>query len=384
MACWVLSGARRAGCGPRRRAEPGPWRQQAVLGRGRWDADAPRDVVRDDALAVLADPAAVLVIDETGFLKQGAASCGVARQYTGSAGKIANCQIGVFAAYVSRHGHALIDRALYLPKAWAEDPARRTAARIPETVGFATKPRLALRMIERAIAAGVPFAWVAADTVYGVGEIEMALRRAGKGYVLGVTGTHQVHAWNMLPVVAGTADEVAADLPPSVWRRLSAGAGTKGPRLHDWAYLELAHLEADDYVSGFDGLWTRGLLIRRHIADGDLAHFSTWCPKGTPIETLVGIEGHRGAIEDAFETAKTELGLDHNETRSWHGWHRHVSLVRLAFAVLAVTRHRANATAEETPAPVSRGRRRSSAGRSRRSAASPRASLSAASSPHSS
>jgi SRSO17 transposase len=361
--------------------DPGPWRQQAVLGRGRWDADALRDVVRDYALEVLADPAAVLVIDETGFLKQGKASCGVARQYTGSAGKITNCQIGVFAAYVSRHGHALIDRTLYLPKAWAEDPARRAAAHIPATVGFATKPRLALRMIERAIVAGVPFAWVAADTVYGVGEIEMALRRAGRGYVLGVTGAHQVHSWDTLPVVAGTAEEVAKALPAAAWRRLSAGEGTKGPRLHDWAYLELADLEADDYVGGFEGLWTRGLLIRRHVADGELAYFTTWCPAGTPIETLVAVEGHRWAIEDVFETAKTELGLDHNETRSWHGWHRHVSLVMLAFAVLAVTRHRANAAAKETTPPVSRGRRRSSVGHSRRSAASPRASHSAVSSP---
>ena len=168
--------------------DPGPWRQQAVLGRGRWEADALRDVVRDCALGTLADPDAVLVVDETGFLKQGKSSCGVARQYTGSAGKITNCQIGVFLAYVSRHGHALIDRALYLPKAWAADLARRAATHVPAEVGFATKPRLALAMIERAIAAGVPFAWVAADTVYGVGEIEMALRRAGKGYVLGVTG----------------------------------------------------------------------------------------------------------------------------------------------------------------------------------------------------
>jgi SRSO17 transposase len=360
--------------------DPGPWRQQAVLGRSRWDADALRDVVRDYALAVLADPGAVLVVDETGFLKQGKSSCGVARQYTGSAGKITNCQIGVFAAYVSRHGHALIDRALYLPKVWAEDRARRAAVHIPEAVGFATKPRLALRMIERAIAASAPFAWVAADTVYGVGEIEMALRRAGKGYVLGVTGAHQVLSWNALPLVAGTAEEVAADLPPYAWRRLSAGEGTKGPRLHDWAYLELAHLEADEYLPGASGLWTRGLLIRRHIADGELAYFTTWCPAGTPIEILVAVEGHRWAIEDAFETAKTELGLDHNETRSWHGWHRHVSLVMLAFAVLAVTRHHANAAAEETTPPVSRRRGRSSAGRSRRSAVSPRVLHSAVSS----
>jgi SRSO17 transposase len=364
--------------------DPGPWRQQAVLGRGLWEADALRDVVRDYALEVLADPHAVLVVDETGFLKQGKASCGVARQYTGSAGKITNCQIGVFAAYVSRHGHALIDRALYLPRAWTDDRTRRAAAHIPEVVEFATKPRLALRMIERAIAAGVPFDWVAADTVYGVGEIEMALRRAGRGYVLGVTGAHQVLSWHALPMVASTAEEVAKALPADAWRRLSAGEGTKGPRLHDWAYLELADLEADDYVGGFEGLWTRGLLIRRHIADGELAYFTTWCPAGTPVETLVAVEGHRWAIEDAFETAKTELGLDHNETRSWHGWHRHVSLVMLAFAVLAVTRHHANATAEETTPVVSRKARRSSAGRSRRSAASPRALHSAASGPRSS
>src|SRR6476469_8232292 len=165
--------------------DPGPWRQQAILGRSDWDADALRDVVRDYVIEHLADDEAVLVIDETGFHKQGKASCGVARQYTGSAGKITNCQIGVFAAYVSRHGHAFIDRALYLPKAWTDDPARLAAAHVPPKMGFATKPRLALAMIERAVAAKVPFMWVAADSVYGVGETEPALRRAGKGYVLG-------------------------------------------------------------------------------------------------------------------------------------------------------------------------------------------------------
>jgi SRSO17 transposase len=365
--------------------DAGPWRRQAVLGRGRWEADALRDVVRDHALEALADPGAVLVIDETGFLKRGKASCGVARQHTGSVGKIANCQIGVFAAYVSRHGHALIDRALHLPKAWVDDWARRAAAHIPEAVEFATKPRPALRGIERALAAGVPFAWVAAaDTVYGVGEVETALRRAGRGCVLGVTGAHQVYSRNALPVVAGSAEEVAKALPAAAWHRLSAGEGAKGPRLQDWAHLEPARLEADEHVQGFEGLWTRGLLVRRRIADGELAHFATWCPAGTPIETLVAVEGQRRAIEDAFETAKDELGLDRNETRSRHGWHRHVSLVMPAFAVLAVTRHRANATAEETAPAASRGRRRSSAGRSRRSDASPRPSRSAASGPPSS
>jgi len=322
----------------------GPWRQQAILGRGRWGADALRDIVRDYVVEALADEAAVLVLDETGFLKQGKASCGVARQYTGSAGKITNCQIGVFAAYVSRHGHAFIDRGLYLPKAWTDDPVRMAAAHVPGGTGFATKPGIAQRMIERTIIAGVPFNWVAADSVYGVGAIETALRHAGKGYVLGVAGNHLFGSWDKPQPIAGTAEAIARSLDPSVWRRLSAGEGTKGARLHDWAYCELADLDAGDDDQR-TGLWTRGLLIRRNIADADLAFFSTWCPAGTGIETLVKVEGHRWAIEDSFETAKNELGLDHNETRSWHGWHRHVSLVMLAFAMMAVIRHRANISA---------------------------------------
>ncbi len=332
--------------------DPGPWRQQAILGRGNWDVEALRDVVRDYALETLADPAAVLVVDETGFLKQGKASCGVHRQYTGSAGKITNCQIGVFAAYVSHRGHAFIDRALYLPQVWTRDPARLAAAHVPEGAGFATKPRLALTMIERAIAAGVPFAFVAADSVYGVGDIEMALRRAGKGYVLGVKGDHSFNSWVGKPLLAGTAETIADGLDPSAWVRLSAGEGSKGARLHEWSYCELADLEAVD-DQGRSGLWTRGLLVRRSLADGERAYFTTWCPAGTRVETLVAVEGRRWAIEDAFETAKNELGLDHNETRSWHGWHRHVSLVMLAFAMMAVVRHHAN-----TPPPKSRPRPR--------------------------
>ena len=362
--------------------DPGPWRQQAIPGRGRWEADALRDLVREYALETLADAEAVLVLDETGFLKQGKSSCGVARQYTGSAGKVANCQVGVFAAYVSRHGHAFVDRALYLPRTWTDDPTRLSAAHVPPGATFATKPRLALAMLGRAIAAGVPFAWVAADSVYGVGEIEAALRRAGKGYVLGVNGSHSFNSWGGRPPVAGTAEVIAHGLDPTAWRRLSAGEGTKGPRLYDWAYLELADLGAEEVGCPEPGTWTRGLLVRRSTADGGLAFFSTWCPAGTGIETLVAVEGHRWAIEDAFETAKTELGLDHNETRSWHGWHRHVSLVMLAFAMLAVIRHRANAAAPpKTLIGLARTRRTSSAGRSRRSAASPSGSPSGASGP---
>jgi SRSO17 transposase len=322
--------------------DPGPWRQQAILGRGRWEADSLRDIVRGYTLETFADDDAVLVIDETGFLKQGKASCGVGRQYTGSAGKITNCQIGVFACYVSRHGHAFIDRALYLPKAWTDDPARMKAAHVPEKTAFATKPVLALAMIERAIAAAAPFAFVAADSVYGVGAVEGALRRAGKGYVLGVASNHSVASWGKARPIAGTAESVAQGLASSDWKRLSAGDGAKGPRLYDWAYVELADIDASAYDASRLGLWTRGLLIRRTIADQDLAFFSTWAPAGTSIEKLVRVEGCRWAIEDSFETAKNELGLDHNETRSWHGWHRHVSLVMLAFAMMATIRHQAN------------------------------------------
>jgi SRSO17 transposase len=359
--------------------DPGPWRQQAILGRGRWNADDLRDIVRDYALETLVDDDAVLVIDETGFLKQGKASCGVGRQYTGSAGKITNCQIGVFACYVSRHGHTFIDRALYLPKAWTDDPARMAAAHVPDKTGFATKPALACAMIERALSAQVPFSWVAADSVYGVGTVETALRRAGKGYVLGVSSDHSFNSSGKSQRIAGTAGTIAQNLPASDWTRLSAGEGTKGARLHDWAYLELADLDAAVYDAKRSGLseclslldtssarseinvrsWTRGLLIRRNIADGDLAFFSTWCPAGTPVETLVRVEGHRWAIEDSFETAKNELGLDHIETRSWHGWHRHVSLVMLAFAMMAIIRHRTNVASppKTNPRKVLRQRR---------------------------
>jgi SRSO17 transposase len=344
--------------------DPGPWRQQALLGRDRWDADALRDLVRDYVVEHLADDDAVLVVDETGFLKQGKASCGVARQYTGPAGKITNCQIGVFATYVSCHGHAFIDRALYLPKSWTDDPTRLKATYVPSVVPFATKPQLASRMIMRAIATAVPFRWVAGDTVYGIGDIERDLRRAGKGYVLGVGASHAFRSWGKPRAIAGTAAEIAEALEASDWVRLSAGLGTKGPRLHDWCYLELADLEAEEFHDENHGLWTRGLLIRRHIVDGDLAYFTTWCPVGTSIEKLVSVEGHRWAIEDSFETAKNEFGLDHNETRSWHGWHRHVSLVMLAFAMMAAIRHQTN-----KPTPKKTSRSGSSAGRSRRSGA---------------
>ena len=267
----------------------------------------------------------------------------------------------------------MIDRQLYLPQAWTSDPERLVAAHVPEDVKFATKPHIAATLIERAIGAGVRFAWVAADSVYGVGKVEMALRRAGKGYVLGVAGTAPFHSWDKPEPVSGTAEEIAATLPAPHWVRLSAGTGTKGPRLYDWGYVELADLDAQSLFGcrSAPTIWTRGLLIRRGLSDGKMAFFTTWCPMGTPLEMLVEVEGRRWPIEDAFETAKTELGLAHNETRSWHGWHRHVSLVMLAFAMLMVIRHKADTPTSPQKSPAASRQHPWCDGRSRRSVALP-------------
>lgn len=321
----------------------GPWRQQAILGRGHWDADGLRDIVCDYALETLADADAILVLDETGFLKQGKASCGVARQYMPSAGKIANCQIGVFASYVSRHGHAFIDRTLFLPREWTDDPVRMKAAHVPPHVSFTAKPRIALAMITRALAAKVPFSFVAANDVFGNCEVETELRKAGKGFVLGIAGNHLFDCLAKGPYAHASAAKIARKIPKRDFKRLPAGAGAGEPRLYDWAYIELADFAPGQYGGAHEGIWTQGLLVRRTIADGEFAFFSTWCPKGTVVEKLVSVEGHRQSIEDSFKTAKKELGLDHNETRSWHGWHRHVSLVMLAFAMTAAIRRQANA-----------------------------------------
>jgi SRSO17 transposase len=297
---------------------------QEFLSRVRWDAEA----VRDDLLAYVAqhlgDPGAVLVLDETGFVKKGTKSAGVQRQYSGTAGRIENCQVGVFLGYASRYGRALIDRALYLPEGWAADLARRVGAGIPDEIGFATKPKLGLAMLARAHAAGVPFAWVAGDSVYGA---DSALRRwlqaHGLGYVLAVTKAQRLGF--------SRVEELSAELPPTAWQRLSAGDGAKGPRRYDWAYLPCG----SDAAPG----WEKGLLIRRSLAEpGKLAFHLTHAAHGTALADLVQIAGTRWTIEACFEAAKGEVGLDQYEVRSWTGWHRHVTLAMLAHAYLAVLR----------------------------------------------
>jgi SRSO17 transposase len=275
----------------------------------------------------LGDEQAVLVLDETGFVKKGDKSCGVQRQYSATAGRIENCQIGVFLAYASRHGHALLDRALYLPENWANDRPRRAGAGVPATVGCATKPQLGRALLKRAFAAGVPCAWVVGDSVYGA---DYALRRCieqhGRGYVMMVTSAQRL---GLKPVA-----EWLADVPAQAWRRLSAGDGAKGPRLYDWAYLPCGAPSA----RGFQ----QGLLLRRKIKKPtEFTFYLTLAPLGTTLAELVRVAGTRWTVEACFEAAKGEVGLDQYEVRSWTGWHRHITLAMLAHAYLAVLRQAA-------------------------------------------
>ncbi len=314
---------------------------QRLLNASRWDADA----VRDDLVAYvqehLADPAAILVLDETGFLKKGTKSAGVQRQYSGTAGKRENCQIGVFVAYsslVPAPTQVLVDRELYLPQEWAGDLPRRREAGIPDDVAFATKPELARRMLARLGAAGLPAAWVTGDTVYGgSGPLCRWLEGRRQPYVLALASNDGVDLpWQRthyhLPV-----EEIARHaVPQQQWRRLSAGDGAKGPRLFDWALVRLVPPQQP----GFE----QALLIRRPLDAPDdpkeLAYYLTFAPSGTLLETLVAVAGRRWTIEEGLEAAKGEVGLDHYEVRHSHGWYRHITLAMLALAYLAVVRSR--------------------------------------------
>jgi SRSO17 transposase len=308
---------------------------QRLLNASRWDADA----VRDDLMAYvrehLADPAAILVIDETGFLKKGTKSAGVQRQYSGMAGKVENCQIGVFVSYSSL---VLVDRELYLPQGWTGDFARRREAGVPDDVTFATKPELARRMLERVRAAGLPAAWVTGDTVYGgSGPLRAWLEGQRQPYVLAIAANDGVD----LPTGEQTSMHVLPHeialyaLDPHEWQRLSAGDGSKGARRSDWAFVPLT-----PPAVGFE----QALLIRRPLDAPDdpkqLAYYLTFAPVGTLLETLVAVAGRRWTIEESLAAAKGEVGLDHYEVRHYHSWYRHITLAMLALAYLAVVRSR--------------------------------------------
>jgi SRSO17 transposase len=314
--------------------DPNPYAFQHLLGRADWDADVLRDKLRSYITDYLADADAVGVLDETGFLKKGVHSAGVARQYSGTAGKIENCQIGVFLTYASRHGHTLLDRELYLPQDWTDDRERCRRAGIPDERAFATKPALAQQMLQRNFEAGVKLAWVTGDSIYGDDRVlRQRLESRNQPFVLAVSGKEAV--W--MDSQQRQVKTVLTGLPADGWERLSAGAGSKGPRWYDWRRLELS----DPPQSG----WRRWLLIRRSISDpSELTGYIAFARATTSLAELVRVAGTRWTVEESIECAKGEVGLDHYEVRSWSGWYRHITLAMWAQAFLSIIRKESGAT----------------------------------------
>jgi SRSO17 transposase len=307
-----------------------PDAMQRLLNHAGWDADAVRDDLRDYVVERLGDERAVLVVDETGFLKKGAKSAGVGRQYSGTAGRIENCQIGVFLAYATAAGRTFIDRELYLPRGWIEDRNRCAEAGIGVEVPFRTKPELAQEMVARALDAGVPAGWVTADEIYGQNAgLRLALEERGLPYVLAVPVNQYTIGTLDGRIGQYRVDALSAALLEDAWSRLSAGDGAKGPRLYDWARVPIRPLSQPDRY------W---LLIRRRLTDGELAHYLCFAPPGTAVAELVAVAGRRWAIEESFQAAKGEVGLDHYQVRRYDAWYRHITLACWAHAFLTVTR----------------------------------------------
>ncbi len=331
--CWTI--AEHAG-------DPDPNGMQHLLARASWDTDGVRDDLRDYVTSHLGDSDAVLVVDETGDLKKGVCTVGVQRQYTGTAGRIENAQVAVYLTYAGTRGHAMIDRELYLPRSWTDDPERLTEAGVPDDIDFLTKPALATGMICRALTAGVPARWVAGDEVYGADPLlraELETRRVG--YVLAIGCDRRV------PTQAGLAraDEITAGLPRRAWQRLSAGAGAKGQRLYDWALV--SHPDpAGDADPADTGCWW--LLVRRHRDTGELAFYRCYAPEVVPLRELVRVAGRRWTVEESFQAGKGLAGLDEHQVRRWISWQRWTLLAMVAHALLAVIAAREHV---ERPAP---------------------------------
>jgi SRSO17 transposase len=307
---------------------------QRLLEEADWDEEAVRDELRTYVIEQLGEPGGMLVVDETGFVKKGKKSAGVARQYSGTAGRRENSQIGVFLSYASSRGAAFIDRALYLPEEWTADRVRCREAGVPDEVAFATKGELAQQMLARAFAAEVPAEWVVGDTIYGYDELRLWLEAQQKNYVLAVSETHQV--W-----VQGRPQPVgllAALLPDEAWVVLSAGEGSKGPRLYEWAWLLLP----DETEAASER--ARWVLIRRSLSDrSERAYYRVYGPATTTLAEVVRVTGSRWKIEEGYEQAKGEVGLDQYEVRTWRAWYRYMTLALLAYAALVVMRAQARA-----------------------------------------
>lgn len=307
---------------------------QHLLERAHWDAQLARDILRDYVIEHLGDEDAVLIVDETGFLKKGRHSAGVKRQYSGTAGRIENSQVAVFLHYAGRGGGAFIDRQLYLPKEWIEDRARCQDAGIPSSVGFETKPQLALHMIERALEAGVPCGWVTGDAVYGGDRrLRAWLESRQQAFVLAIARNEPL--WWQGPNYA-SAEAIARSQAASAWQRLSAGAGAKGERLYDWALVPLWRLQLDEQ----ERRWGHYLLVRRSLCEkSEHAYYVVYAPREkASCAKVVEVAGRRWEIEVGFEATKGECGLDHYEVRRWQGWYRHITLSLLAHAVLVALR----------------------------------------------
>lgn len=322
----LLSGLDRKNCWTiaEHRGDATPDGLQHLLSRASWDADEVRDDLRGYVVDAFGDAGAILVVDETGDVKKGTGTVGVQRQYTGTAGRIENSQVAVYLTYAAPAGHALIDRALYLPKSWADDRARRTAAGVPAQVEFATKPALAQRMILAALDAGVPASFVAGDEVYGADPtLRAVLEDRQVGYVLAVACSHPIPRQD--PTLR--ADQVVAGLTKSSWRQLSAGEGTKGPRIYSWARVPITS----------DQPGHRWLLVRRNAATGEIAYYRCYHPSKVTLAELVRVAGQRWKVEESFQTAKGQAGLDEHQVRRWCSWHRWTTLAMLAMAFLAVT-----------------------------------------------
>jgi SRSO17 transposase len=304
---------------------------QRVLARYVWDADTVRDDLHQYVVAELGDARGILVVDETGFAKQGKHSAGVARQYSGTLGKIANCQVGVFLGYASPAGHVGLDRELFIPQEWFIDLDRSRAAGIPEELQHRTKPQLALTMLERALDAGVPAAWVTGDEVYGSdSKLRRALEARGKGYVLAVRTNQSTTTWPPYGAPGQTTvTALASAIPAESWHRLSCGEGAQGPRIYDWAWIPVRPALEDG--------WVHSVLVRRHPErTEDVAYYLVYAPEDTPLSEVVRVAGARWSIDDLFKLAKGQVGLDQYEVRSWQGWYRHITLALVALAALTV------------------------------------------------
>jgi SRSO17 transposase len=340
-ACWGRWAGRTAGSWPSTRGNATPYGLQRLLSWCQWKPDEIRDDLQDYVAERLGQPDGVLIVDDTGFLKKGTVSAGVQRQYSGTAGRTENCQIGVFAAYASAQGRALVDRELYLSKSWTEDHDRCRTARIPEDKSFATKPELARAMVRWALDSALPIAWVTADAAYGQEwHFRRMLEEAGVGYVLAVPKSQQVTS----PAGSWRIDHVLTGAPAEAWERMSCGNGAKGPRVYDWAAAKIPAIE------GSDPTHYRWVLARRSLArPEEIAYYLAFAPADVTVSELVRVAGARRAIEECFQAAKNECGLDQYEVRRYLGWYRHITLAMLAHAFLAaMAAHALERGAEET------------------------------------